>query len=225
MADMLKRELAPIPKSAWDEIDEVARVRIRSNLSARFITGVNGPLGMDAASVNTGRLIESKSGTKSGVGWAQREVLPLVEARASFKLAKDDLDNVIRGARDVDWSELERAARTIALFEEDLVYNGLNAAGMAGIIPAASNKAVTLTATVEGLPKAVGDARYALQQAGIGGPYSLVLGSKAFEPLNHTFSSGRTLMGVIKEMIDGQVLWSPAVKGGVLLSTSDPDWF
>lgn len=50
---------------------------------------------------------------------------PLVETRIPFELDVVELNNVVRGAKDVDLGRLEAAAKKIALFEEKIVYHGL----------------------------------------------------------------------------------------------------
>ncbi len=220
MADVLNRTLAPIPDAAWEEIDQVARQRLTANLSARNVMDMTGPAGFDFSAVGTGRT-GKMSKTGGGVQWGLRELQPLIEARVPFQMPLAEIENVARGAKDVDWEPLETAARKIATFEETAIYKGLAAANVAGVLKASGQKPVPLTVSVEKMPAAIGAAMQQLQEAGIGGPYHLVLGTKSYKPMNLTLNSGRTLRSVTENLLGGGVYWSPALEGGVLLSSED----
>lgn len=220
MADILNRALAPVSDAAWAEIDQVARQRLTAHLSARTIMDLTGPAGFELGAVGTGRTGKLNK-TGNGVHWGLREVQPLVEARVPFLMPRADIQNVARGAKDVDWEPLETAARKIATFEESAIYQGLPQAGISGVLKASSHKPIPLTVSVEAMPEAVGAGLQELQQAGIGGPYHLVLGTKAYKPMNLTLNSGRTLRSVTEDLLGGGVYWSPALEGGVLLSSED----
>ena len=56
----------------------------------------------------------------------------LVETRIPFDLEIVELDNVVRGAKDVDLASLEQAAQDVALFEESVVCHGLTEANIKG---------------------------------------------------------------------------------------------
>lgn len=198
----------------------MARERLTGNLSARKIVDFRGPMGMDFGAVPTGRAVACEKG-HGGVQCCMREVLPMVEMRVPFTLSISELDNAVRGARDVDWENLEQAAMKAAHFEEDAVYNGLACAPSPGILAASTNKALTLPSAMDKYTDVVGEAMLALQTAGMAEPYTLVLGSKAFKPMNTALPSGRTLKAVTQELIGGQVLWSPALTGGVLVAPGE----
>jgi len=225
MADLLKRSLAPISDAGWAEIDNLAKLRLSSHLSARSIADFDGPLGWDHSAVSTGRLITGgKKGAKGGVAWGVRQVLPLVEAKVSFEVDRQELESLLRGAKDADLDSLEDAARTIATFEENAVYLGLSDADIKGIIPAASNKAIDLALDPTGYPKSVSAALHALQLQGVNGPYTLVVGTKAHQALNQVAPSGYPLRQVIEQITGANILWSPALDGGVLVSSRGGDF-
>jgi uncharacterized linocin/CFP29 family protein len=62
--DLLKRELAPLAREAWDEIDERAVDVLKTHLSARKVVRVEGPKGWDYTSITEGRLNLLKTGIK-----------------------------------------------------------------------------------------------------------------------------------------------------------------
>ena len=54
------------------------------------------------------------------------------------------MDNVVRGAKDVDLANLEDAARKIALFEEKVGYHGLPEANIRGLALCAEGECLTM---------------------------------------------------------------------------------
>ncbi len=75
-------------------------------------------MGTDFPGVPEGRLEFPKKQPKDGVSYGVHKVHHLVETRIPFDLDVKELDNVVRGAKDVDLANLDDAARKIALFEE-----------------------------------------------------------------------------------------------------------
>jgi uncharacterized linocin/CFP29 family protein len=45
----------------------------------------------------------------------------LVETRITFELSRWELDNLLRGAKDIELDALEDAAKEIARFEDDVI--------------------------------------------------------------------------------------------------------
>ena len=128
---MLYRDLAPISEDSWKEIDERTGEVLKSFLSARKVVSVNGPKGLDFNVISEGRMANIEK--KDNVSYGNYQVLPLTEVRIEFEMDRWELDNINRGAKDVDYAPLENAAREIALFEENAVYNGLDNAIIDGL--------------------------------------------------------------------------------------------
>lgn len=224
MVDLLRRSMAPVTAEAWKEIDETAARVIKSQLSARTLVDVSGPHGWDLASVNLGRLeVPGQKGSPE-VPWGIRQVQPLIETRIHFQLNQWELDNVSRGCDDPDVEALEDTAQKAALFEENAIYNGFKDGQIKGLIPSAAHKPIKLPANVEEYPQAISEAIKALALAGVGGPYALALGTKAYYSLVHHVKTGYPLIKAVRNLLGGEVLWSPALEGGVLLSTRGGDF-
>jgi uncharacterized linocin/CFP29 family protein len=223
MATLLRRSNAPITDEAWKQIDETAVRVLKANLSARSVVDVSGPHGWDYAAVNTGRLEIPKEQKTKGVNWGVRTVQPLIEVRVPFFLQQFELDYINRGAKDADLSALEEAAKKTAVFEETAVYKGFAPAGMKGIIGSCAHKPMTLTDKAEDFIKAVAGGILTLQEATVGGPFTLVLGSKPYRALMENARSGYPLRKAVRDILGGEVHWSPALDGGVLLSTRGGD--
>lgn len=223
MSDLLRRTLAPITEAAWQEIEETARQILEAQLSARTIVDFSGPHGWDYAGVNLGTLDVPKQ-AKGDVPFGVRKVLPLVETRLQFKLNQWELDNVSRGGKNPDLGSLEEATLKIAQFEERAIYHGFDPGCIQGIIPASSHKPIPLGKDPKEYPVKVSNALQVLHGAGVGGPYTMVLGSDAYYPLMHHGQGGYPPKRIIKDLLGGEILWSPVVEGGVVLSTRGGDF-
>lgn len=222
MVDLLKRSLAPLTQAAWAEIDEAATRVLKAQLSARTLVDFDGPHGWEYGAVNLGRLeLAKKTDT---VPWGIRQVLPLIEVRTGFTLDQMEVDNVSRGCKDADLAALEETARKVALFEETAIYQGFGPARIKGITEAASHKPIQLPDNARQYPQAVAQAIRELSLAAVAGPYALVLGTDAYYTLMQTGEAGYPPRRIIRDMLQGSILRSAVLDGGVVLSTRGGDF-
>jgi uncharacterized linocin/CFP29 family protein len=219
----LHRELAPISKMAWDQIEEEATRTLKRHLAARRVVDVQGPKGFELSAVGTGHLRQIAA-PDAGVQATQREVKALVELRVPFELTRQAIDDVERGALDSDWSPLKDAARKIAFAEDRAVFDGYPAAGIEGVRQGASNPALTLPGDVADYPEAIAQAVSALRLAGVNGPYALLLGAEPYTAIGGTSDDGYPVLEHIRRLVDGKIVWAPAIEGGVVLSTRGGDF-
>jgi uncharacterized linocin/CFP29 family protein len=219
----LHRHLAPISEEAWEQIEQEAARTLKRYLSARRVVDVVGPKGFDASAVGTGHLKQIPS-PGDGVETRQREVKAFVELRVPFQLTRDAIDDVDRGAEDSDWSPLKEAARKIAFAEDRAVFNGYAAAGIQGIREGTSNPIVALPTGVKAYPDAVAHAVNDLRLAGCNGPYALVLGAEAYAAASGGSDDGYPVFHHIERVVDGGIIWAPAIEGGFVLTTRGGDF-
>jgi uncharacterized linocin/CFP29 family protein len=224
MVDILRRSLAPVTDAAWAEIDNQAGQIIRGNLSGRLVTDFSGPHGWEIGAVNLGRVHIPESKAVGGVKWGIREVLPLVETRISFTLNLMELDSVTRGSKNPDLDEVDKAAEKAAVFEEKAIYNGFKEAGIEGIVPSSPHKPLQITRKAEDYQTIIERAVVAMEKEGIGGPYDLVLGTTPFEIVMAGDQRGYPLKKRIEDVTRGEIRWSPAMKGGVVISRRGGDY-
>jgi uncharacterized linocin/CFP29 family protein len=224
MVDLLKRSLAPLTEEAWHAMDEAAVRTLKGHLSARTLVDFSGPHGWTYGAVNLGRLDIAKKQPVEGVPWGVRTVLPLVEVRVPVILPQMEVDNISRGCKSADLSAVEEVARKVALFEESAIYKGFAAGQIKGIVQESSHRPITLPATAELYGEAVAAGTKALSMAGVSGPYALVLGAECYYALLQDGHGGYPPRQIIRDMLQGDVLWSPALEGGVLLSTRGGDF-
>lgn len=224
MTDALKRFSAPISQMAWGEIDGNAAAVLRARLSARSFADFVGPLGWDADAVGIGRTREVEKGAANKAAWGIRQSLPLVEVRVPFTLALKELENLERGAKDVDLTSLEEAAKAMALFEESALYGGLAKAGITGVLEAAEVKPLVVAAQAEALVDAVANAIALMRENDIDGPYAFVGGAKAFGLLSRILPGSGSVRSVVEQMTGLAPAWSPALNGAALVSARGGDY-
>jgi uncharacterized linocin/CFP29 family protein len=184
----------------------------------------DGPHGASLGAVNLGRLEIPHEEGPGGVPWGMRRVAPLIEVRLPFVVAQLELDNITRGCKDADLSTLEDAARKLVYFEETAIYRGFEAGRVDGIISSSKHPAIQLPKNAEEITKTVAEGVKALGVSGVGGPYALVLGADTYYPLMQAGRGGYPPKRIIRDTLGGEILWSPALDGGVLLSTRGGDF-
>jgi uncharacterized linocin/CFP29 family protein len=210
--DILKRELAPVPAEAWTEIDAQAARSLKALLSARKVVGVSGPMGTNFPGVPEGRLEYPTKQPEGGLKYGIHKVHHLVETRIPFELDTDEMDNVVRGAKDVDLSPLEEAARKIALFEEMAVYHGLPEANIKGLKTCSGAECLTIGAKPEQLLEAVAEGITTFTGRSVEGPYALVVGPKLWSRMSAHFQ-GYPVKMQAENLLGGPVVLSPYLAG------------
>ena len=220
---VLRRHAAPLAPEAWKEIEEAVRDALVPCLSGRRVVDVDGPHGLDTAAVGLGRLDVPKGAADAPVGYGVHRVQPLVEARAVFELGLWELDNLARGARDVDLGPAERAACELAKFEDTAVFEGFEPGNIPGLCHVDDVDPIPLELQVDAFAGAVGDAALSLRDRGIGGPYALVLGPETSRWLDAQ-SCGYPLRRQIEGIFEGEIVYSPVVDGGLLISQRGGDF-
>ncbi len=218
----LHRELAPISEAAWAEIEEEASRTLKRHLAARRVVDVQGPKGVELSAVGTGHLLQIQA-PGEGVQAVQREAKALVELRVPFELTRQAIDDVERGATDSDWSPVKEAARKIAFAEDRAVFDGYAAAGIQGIREGVSNAPVVLPGSVRGYSDAVAKAVGQLRLAGVNGPYALILGAEAYTAASGGSDEGYPVFHHIERVVDGGIIWAPAIEGGFVVTTRGGD--
>lgn len=221
----LLRDLAPIPKAAWSEIDDEARGVLKLTLAGRKLVDFSGPLGWPTSAIDIGRTQALSATIEDGVEQQLRKVQPMLELRATFELKRSELEAIRRGAKDADLEPVTDAAQKIAMAEEKVIFSGYDAGQVTGIADAADAATMTLSEDYEEYPKAVAGAISTLRLAGVEGPYAIALGPRCYKGLTETTGSGgyRVYDHVVK-LLDGPAIWAPAIDGAVVLSTRGGDF-
>jgi uncharacterized linocin/CFP29 family protein len=224
MSDWHRRALAPVTPQAWEEIDRTASQVLQGQLSARKLIDFEGPYGPTLGAVNVGRLSVGDEEAPGDAPWGLRQVQSLVEVRIPIILAQMELDNISRGCKDPDLSDVEDAARKLVLFEETAVFRGFPPGGIEGLLPCCAHGALKLPRDANDMPHTVADGVNRLMRVGVGGPYALVLGQEHYFPLMEAGTGGYPPRQIIRNTLQGDIHWSPALEGGVLLSSRGGDF-
>jgi len=219
----LYRELAPINDAAWADMEQEARRTFERHVAARRAVDVTGPDGPLLAGVNTGHLIQIQA-PADGVIAHSRESRPLVRLRVPFTVSRDEVDAVERGAQDADWQPVKDAAKKIAFAEDRAVFEGYQAAGITGIRQSTSNPVLGLPAEVKEYPNVVSQAVSSLRLAGVNGPFSLLLSADAYTMVSETSDHGYPIREHLARVVDGEIIWAPAIDGAFLLTTRGGDF-
>jgi uncharacterized linocin/CFP29 family protein len=219
----LHRELAPISDAAWAEIEEEATRTLKRYLGGRRVVDVPSPGGVALPAVATGHL-RAIAPPEAGIIANQREVKPLVELRVPFDLSRQTIDDVERGSEDSDWQPVKDAAKTLAFAEDRAIFNGYAEAGIQGVREGTSNPIMTLPADVRDYPDAVAQALSQLRLVGVNGPYSVLLGAKEYTALAETRDHGYPVLEHVKRIVEGNLIWTPAVEGAFVLTTRGGDF-
>jgi uncharacterized linocin/CFP29 family protein len=221
--DNLHRDLAPISDAAWADLEDEARRTFKRHIAARRIVDVPEPGGPELAGVGSGRL-QDVAAPAEGITTRVRRFQPLVELRVPFTVDRQQVDDVVRGAKDADWQPVKDAARKTAFAEDRAVFEGYPAADIAGLRKSSTNAALTLPADVRDYPDVVSKAVSVLRLSGVGGPYALALSAEAYTAVSETSDHGYPIIKHIARVLDGDIVWAPAIDGAFLLSRRGGDF-
>ena len=211
--DMFKRELAPLSADAWAEIENRAKEVLLSRLTARKVVDVEGPKGLDFTVISEGRLTLVDDGdVKAGT----YNALPLTEARIRFSLNKWELDNLARGAKDIDFDTLDAALEKLALFEEQAIYNGYAKGNIKGLKESSTHKALTFGKEANDILSSLAEGLLLLKKSYIHGPYPLVVGKEVWLKLNQA-TMGMSLLERVEQMLGSKVVLATSVEGALLV--------
>src|SRR5580698_1189119 len=219
----LHRELAPISDAAWAQIEEETTRTLKRYLAGRRVVDVPTPSGIGLPAVATGHLLPIASPAE-GILARQREVKALVELRVPFELTREAIDDVERGSEDSDWQPAKDAARLIAFAEDRAIFNGYREANIQGIRESTSNPIDALPADVRDYPDAVAHALSQLRLVGVNGPYSVLLGADEYTALAETRDHGYPVLEHVKRIVEGNLIWAPAIEGAFVLTTRGGDF-
>ena len=221
----LKRELAPISSTAWKEIDAEATRVLKLKLAGRKLVDFEGPLGPTAAAVNTGRREPLGGPPADNVEATRRQTLPLIELRSYFNLSREEIDAVERGAEDPELQPLIDAASRIAYAEDTSIFHGYAAGGIEGIDRASSHPILPIPDDYQSYPHTIAEATRLLRLAGVDGPYAIAMGPRYYAGLTHAVGDGGyPVLNVVRALVDGPLVWAPAVNGAIVVSLRGGDF-
>ncbi len=75
-----------------------------------------------------------------------------------------------------------------------------------------------------GYPAVIAQAVNQLRLAGVNGPYRLVLGADPFTTISGGSEEGYPVLQHIQRLVDGDIIWAPAIEGGLVLTARGGDF-
>ena len=219
----LYRDLAPITGLAWAEIELEASRTFKRHIAGRRVVDVGDPGGPVTAAVSTGHLLDVKPPTK-GVVAHLRDSKSLVRLRVPFTLRRSDIDDVERGSQDSDWDPVKDAAKRLAFVEDRAIFEGYEAAGIQGVRQATSNPPLTFSDDARQMPDVISSALSELRLAGVDGPYSVLLSADVYTAVSETTEHGYPIREHLNRLVDGEIIWGPAIDGAFVLTTRGGDF-
>jgi uncharacterized linocin/CFP29 family protein len=219
--DILRRSISPITSEAWEEIDAQAKKVLEAHLSARKFVDVVGPMGWDFSAVSLGRVEVFDHPTHPNLRYGVRKILPLIEPRITFKLNIWELDNVNRGAREIDLTPLEDAAKQIAHFEDSAVYHGFESITLQGLYGAAEQN-FELSEDPKEILDSVSLALTTLLEASVAGPYVMVVNPVQWRALAK-YAQGYPLRKHLENLITGPIIYASEIEDAFLISMRGGD--
>lgn len=219
MTDRLRRDQAPVTAAAWALVDEEAGRALRHFLAARALVDFTGPRGWSHSAEADGR-VEAIGSPVSGVEMKARVVRPLIEVRSRFSLSRAELDAVERGLEAPDLAAVTAAACRAAQAEDRSVFGG-----EAGIATVSPHEPVLISDDYSDYPRHVASAVAVLRRAGVEGPYAIALGERCYTGVIETTEhGGYPVLEHVRSILNGPVVWAPAVEGALVVSMRGGDY-
>src|SRR6476469_2023673 len=219
----LYRDLAPVTEEAWAEIESEATRTFKRHMAGRRGVDVSEPGGPVTSAVSTGHLLDVAS-PGDGVIAHLRDARPLVRLRVPFTVNRVDVDDVERGSQDSDWDPVKDAAKKLAFVEDRAIFEGYETASIGGIRKCSSNPALALPSDPKDIPDVIAQALSELRLAGVDGPYSVLLSADVYTQVSETAASGCPIREHLNRLVDGEIIWAPAIDGAFVLSTRGGDF-
>lgn len=220
--DILKKNLAPLTQNAWEAINKEATQIFTSLLTARKFVDIQGPKGIDYSAVPLGKLDIVDNIKKEGVKFGIHKVMPLIELRIPFTLNIWDLDNLVRGAKNVDFTSLDEAAHNLSRFEEETIYQGLDKACITGLLNDSAHDPLKYPDNLEELPKVISEAMTLLSNSSVEGPYSLVVNNKKWQDISG-IHRGYPLKLQLESLLGGSIIRNAFIDKALLVSERGGD--
>jgi uncharacterized linocin/CFP29 family protein len=119
---------------------------------------------------------------------------------------------------------VKEAARKLAFAEDRAIFEGYAAASIRGIRGCSSNQPLALPEDARKTPDVIAQALSELRLAGVDGPYSVLLSADAYTKVSETTEHGYPIREHLNRLVDGEIIWAPAIDGAFVLSTRGGDF-
>jgi uncharacterized linocin/CFP29 family protein len=219
----LRQELSPVLPKAYEMIADRAREVLEARLAARKLVDFDGPRGYEFSAVSLGR--SRPISVSPGVEGRLRAVLPLLELRVPFELSLAELDDVDRGADDIELEPVAEAARKLADLEDKAVFYGVEAAGIEGMLTTTTQPKLPFNPDFRDFTDQVSAAIAQLHAAGVAGPYAIALDEHSYASLlRSTGPGGYPTLNHVRKLVEGPSVFAPSLSGALVISLRGGDF-
>ncbi|MFO8008667.1 MAG: family 1 encapsulin nanocompartment shell protein [Candidatus Brocadiia bacterium] len=218
----LAREDAPFGDDVWEHIDKAAIETARGQLSARRMLHVEGPYGLGLKALGgPDELVHEEDEMAAAVSAAC--LVPLASIRKGFTIPMRDIAAHERGGVPFGAPQVAHTAIACARREDQILFNGSDALGVAGLLNMDGSASVELGewaepgAAMEDLIKAA----TALDDASFHGPYALGLSPERYNLLFRRYRQGNMVeIEHVRNLVTDGVVKVPALdSGGVMVAS------
>jgi uncharacterized linocin/CFP29 family protein len=219
--DSLNRGHAPFPASIWQAIDAAAVSAARDRLTGRRFLDLEGPFGVGLTTIEVGNDDYCRQPGPDEAGQVMGRAIALPMIRKSFRLSIRRVAAHVDNGQPLDLNPAQQAAEAVADREEELIYTGQPAFGLAGLLTMDGRQQVPgsdWSAPDRALQDVLGAATR-LDNSGYRGPYALALSPSLYNNLFRLYP-GSDLMGLehLRRLCTAGI-YKAAIEGGVLVDT------
>jgi len=219
--DTLNRDRAPFPGEVWQMIDEAAASAARDQLTARRYLDLEGPFGVGLTTIEVGNDDYCRQPGPEEAGAVMGRAIPLPMLRKSFQLSIRRVSAYVMNGQPLDLSPAQDAAEAVANREEEMIYSGQPAMGLAGLLTIEEHQQVPGSdwAAPDHALQDVLAAATQLDNSGYRGPYALALAPALYNNLFRLFP-GSDVMALehLRRLCTAGIYKAP-IPGGVLVDT------
>ena len=220
----LYRDLAPITEAAWAEIEVEATRTFKRHIAGRRVVDVSEPGGPVTAAVSTGHLLDVAA-PGDGVVAHLRESKPLVRLRVPFTVSRDRTSTTSSAARRTPTGIRSRTPpRSWRSSRTGRSSRATRRRPSTASATAAPTRALALPSDAREIPDVIAQALSELRLAGVDGPYSVLLSADVYTKVSETTEHGYPIREHLNRLVDGEIIWAPAIDGAFVLSTRGGDF-
>lgn len=207
----LGRDGAPFSSELWNSIDNAVVSVVRSTLKARRFIPFTGPVGADAQYAKIDRFDKKEEFDEWYVKTTNRQVVEIPQIYSDFWLNWRDLET----GGEIDLSPAMRAAQQLAKHEDEMIFYGIPALKLEGLLTVKGSTQIKRKDWAEGenafADVAAGIA--ALEKSGRSGKYVLVVSPDLYMQLQRIQPGTGVLESKrIKKLVGSHIIKSTALK-------------
>jgi uncharacterized linocin/CFP29 family protein len=215
----LNRASAGFPDALWERIDGIAVEAAKRVLTARRFLPVDGPYGVGLTSLELGDEAYLDTGDDDMAGTVGSRSLSVPMLQRPFRLSIRRIQGHLELGLPLDLRPVEDAAEAVARREEEVIYQGIEALALPGLLTVEGRATLPLKdwSVVEQALNDVLAGVERLDSKGFNGPYVLALSPARYNALFQRYQGSDMLqLDHLRRLCQGGVLKAP-ITGAVLL--------